>query len=275
MTTNIYFLELKNNKYYIGKSTEVELKYKIHLNGTATYWTNINKPISIIKIINDISPYELDKYVKEYMYKYGIANVRGGSYYQLKLNDNTIKKLENELNTCYDMCYKCSKSYHFVTECDFIPLDDYVDYFNRGSIKKLEKEILYLKKLIEIVTKIEEEMTNRDKLLLILINIDNKKRISKTILDKYSKNIEKYYNTYCKDKSNYSIEDTNTITIKYYNCLFEYYDNEKNLYESFINITRHNEIKISNMECEKYNTTIDNIDLVLLKRKLSELKFLK
>jgi hypothetical protein len=139
MTTNIYILELENNKYYIGKSTDVEVKYKFHLNGTATYWTNINKPISIIRTINDISPFELDKYVKEYMVKYGIANVRGGSYYQLKLNDDIIRKLENELNTCYDLCYKCSKSYHFVTECNFIPLDDYIDYFNRCSIKKLEK----------------------------------------------------------------------------------------------------------------------------------------
>jgi len=275
MTTNIYILELENDKYYVGKSTDVDVKYKFHLNGTATYWTNINKPISIIRTINDISPYELDKYVKEYMIKYGIANVRGGSYYQLKLNDNTIRKLENKLNTCYDLCYKCCKSYHFVSECNFIQLDDYIDYFNRGSIKKLEKEILYLSKLIEIVNNINVEMINRNKLLYILINIDNNKKMSKIILDKYSKNIEKYYNTYCKDKSNYSIVDTNTITIKYYNCLFEYYDNEKKLYEIFNNITRQNDIKFSNMECEKYNTTIYNVDLELLKRKLSELKKLK
>jgi hypothetical protein len=29
------------------------------------------------------------------------------------------------------------------------------------------------------------------------------------------------------------------------------------------------------MECEKYNTTIDDVDLELLKRKLSELKKIK
>lgn len=45
----IYILKLKNNKYYIGKTLNVENRFHQHINGTGSSWTKKYKPISIIK----------------------------------------------------------------------------------------------------------------------------------------------------------------------------------------------------------------------------------
>lgn len=74
----IYILKLKNNKYYIGKTNNVNNRYEQHLNGYGSSWTKKYKPLSILKKILSTSPFDEDKYVKEYMSKYGIDNVRGG-----------------------------------------------------------------------------------------------------------------------------------------------------------------------------------------------------
>ena len=44
MTTNIYILKLENNKYYVGKTDNLEQRKQQHLNGSASSWTkNINR----------------------------------------------------------------------------------------------------------------------------------------------------------------------------------------------------------------------------------------
>jgi len=124
-------------------------------------------------------------------------------------------------------------------------------------------------------------MNGRNKLLLVLITLDNEKKISNDMLKKYSNNIEEYYNTYCKKKDRNTIDEYDDISILYYKCLFEYYNNEKLLNESFksqsniINISKKKDVMFLNMECEKYNSTFYNINIDLLKRKLKELKKLK
>jgi len=271
MNSNIYILELENDKFYIGRTNNVKNRFKEHLNGIGNIWTKNNKPKSIIKTIENCSLYDLDEYVKEYMKKYGIDNVRGGSYNQIILNTDTITYLYNELNMC---CNSSSKDY-------IIPLDNYVNYFDRAPIELLDEEIEYLIKLIDIVININNEMNGRNKLLLILIKLDNEKNVADDVLKKYSNNIEEYYNKYCKSKYDNSIDEYDDIAILYYKCLFEYYKNEKLLDESFkresnlINISKKKDVMFLNMECEKYNTTFYNINIDLLKRKLNELNKLK
>jgi hypothetical protein len=124
-------------------------------------------------------------------------------------------------------------------------------------------------------------MNGRKKLLLVLITLDNEKKMSNDMLKKYSNDIEEYYNTYCKKKDINTIDEYDDISILYYKCLFEYYNNEKLLNESFksqsniINISKKKDVMFLNMECEKYNSTFYNINIDLLKRKLNELKKLK
>jgi len=43
-TTNIYIIRCEGDRYYIGKTNDLERRKQQHLNGTASAWTkNINR----------------------------------------------------------------------------------------------------------------------------------------------------------------------------------------------------------------------------------------
>jgi hypothetical protein len=194
------------------------------------------------------------------MVKYGIENVRGGSYNQIKLNEENIRFLEKKLNIRYDDKYY---------ECNIISIDNYINYFKECSIEILNKEIKYLYESYGNITILNDSLNNRKELLIELDEITDDN------IKDYSANITKYHNKFCIDKNDfrYSIND---ITIKYYECLFEYNDTVKRITTIFNNkdiriIGKEKDKIAESMECEKYNTTVDNIDLDLLKRKLKEI----
>jgi hypothetical protein len=60
-----------------------------------------NKPISTSHIIPIIDVLEIDHYVKKYMNKYGIENVRGGTYFEEYLPQHLLSTLNNELSIYY------------------------------------------------------------------------------------------------------------------------------------------------------------------------------
>ena len=117
MTSNIYILNLEKNKYYVGKTDNLEKREIAHFNGTASSWTKKYKPISVVQIIPNASIFDEDKYTIEYMAKYGIDNVRGGIYVTEaldKLQRYTIKKFIWGANDC---CTQCGRIGHFVNKC--------------------------------------------------------------------------------------------------------------------------------------------------------------
>lgn len=113
----IYILKLKNNKYYIGKTQDVENRFKQHINGVGSSWTKKYKPVSIIKQIKSTSQFDEDKYVKEYMSKYGIENVRGGTYTSIELDEVSLFQLQKELWHSKNLCTRCGRNSHFVKDC--------------------------------------------------------------------------------------------------------------------------------------------------------------
>ena len=115
--TNIYILRLQGGKFYVGKSGNVMLRYQQHLNGIGSAWTKKYKPISLVRTIEKASPFDEDKYTKEYMAKYGIENVRGGSYTAVDLSEEQEDTLRNELRSASDCCLKCGKPGHFANQC--------------------------------------------------------------------------------------------------------------------------------------------------------------
>ena len=118
-TTNIYILRLEGNRYYIGKSDNVQYRIQQHFNGSvyASAWTKKYKPIAIEKIIQNTSPFDEDKYTKEYMSKYTIDKVRGGSYVEIELSDFQKETLHREIWGVKDLCKQCGRSGHFVKDC--------------------------------------------------------------------------------------------------------------------------------------------------------------
>lgn len=115
--TNIYIIKCEDEKWYVGKSSDPERRYKKHCAGGAAAWTTKYKPVSLEKVIEDKSDYDEDKYVKEYMGKYGIDNVRGGSYVMVELLREQKELLQKEIWAAEDRCVRCGHSNHFVAKC--------------------------------------------------------------------------------------------------------------------------------------------------------------
>ena len=112
----IYVLKLTNNKYYVGKTDNPDLRLKAHIDNSGSTWTKKYKPIKIIELFEG-DKYDEDKYVQKYMDKYGIENVRGGSYSNIKLNSTQKSALKHIMKSNNDKCFKCNMKGHFASNC--------------------------------------------------------------------------------------------------------------------------------------------------------------
>ena len=117
MTTNIYVLRLEGGRYYVGKTDCIKDRVIQHLNGNGSAWTKKYKPLAIDKLLKNVSPFQEDAITKEYMSKYGIDNVRGGSYVQMELDDVQKESLNREIWGAKDSCLQCGMKGHWVKDC--------------------------------------------------------------------------------------------------------------------------------------------------------------
>ena len=79
-------------------------RYQQHSSGLGSAWTKKYKPVRILDTIENVSPFDEDKITKEYMAKYGIENVRGGSYVEIELSELQTEALKIELWQAKDLC---------------------------------------------------------------------------------------------------------------------------------------------------------------------------
>jgi hypothetical protein len=114
---DIYVLKLSNDNYYIGKSKHIENRLSDHFVKKSSAWTALYEPISIEKIIINANPFDEDRYVKEYMCKYGIDKVRGGSYISVELDKIQIYNLQREIWNATNCCFNCGKTDHYIKNC--------------------------------------------------------------------------------------------------------------------------------------------------------------
>jgi hypothetical protein len=115
----IYVLKLIKGKYYVGKTSNPRFRLDNHFNKNGSEWTRLYKPINIHQIISDCDDYDEDKYTIKTMEKYGINNVRGGSFCQTKLSSENKKSLERMINGSSNSCYKCGEKGHFANRCSY------------------------------------------------------------------------------------------------------------------------------------------------------------
>ncbi len=192
----IYALLLFSNKYYIGKTNRntIQLRFNQHKNKIGSEWTKLYEPIEIIESYETENQFEEDILTKKYMLKYGIENVRGGSYSNITLFDWQIKSLENEFLSVQDACFYCSEIGHFSKDCVIIN--------NNYTIEEIETEIKKLEELRDIINNNRLPIL-REKYIDIMVN--NKKieiEINPVMITQY--NIEKCVKTFSPTQLRYS-----------------------------------------------------------------------
>ena len=116
MTTTIYTLELENNKYYVGKSCVPKQRILKHFQEEGSEWTKLYKPIKVLSQVKG-DAFDEEKYTLIAMEKYGIDDVRGGSYCNVNLSQHDKDKALQTIRSISDKCYKCGKKGHFAKDC--------------------------------------------------------------------------------------------------------------------------------------------------------------
>jgi hypothetical protein len=114
----IYALQLEQGKYYIGKTNNPQFRIESHFKSNGSEWTKKYNPLKVIELIPNCNDYDEDKYTRIYMDKYGIDNVRGGSFVSIKLDKSIIDILKKMSNGTNDKCFTCGKCDHFAKECE-------------------------------------------------------------------------------------------------------------------------------------------------------------
>ena len=90
----IFLIKLKNKKYFVGFTNKCDFCLE-DFNPQLYKWTIKHNPIKLKELIPNCNHYHINKFTQHYMFKYGINNVRGGSYLSIKLDPSVKSFLEN------------------------------------------------------------------------------------------------------------------------------------------------------------------------------------
>ena len=98
-TQYLYVLELENDKFYVGRTGNLQMRLQNHKFGMGAKWTKKYPVIEIIYqsvLLNDYDEDE-DNLTFYCMRRSGIENVRGGKMCYINFTDSNIKRINNIL----------------------------------------------------------------------------------------------------------------------------------------------------------------------------------
>jgi hypothetical protein len=190
MSVSIYVVSLEQDRYFIHRSygygkLEIELFNEFEYNYE---FVKLFKPLYIIEILPEENGYHLDYMVKKYMLKYGMENVRGGSYSDVILSKKQTEILGFEYSTSYASFIELNEK----TKEEFDWLRTFcretVSNFNYTYTTETEDQQYY--KIVLDWRKMNLDVLNRYSELL---------KICKYIYKKYKQFfLEESENVYCK-----------------------------------------------------------------------------
>lgn len=114
---DIYVLECENNKFYVGRTNNLDHRLQQHFDGLGCEWTYLNKPLDVAKVYYDCSPYDETTITIELMMYYGIDSVRGGAYNMVDLSPQNVKNIIHLVCSAEDRCTRCGFRSHFINNC--------------------------------------------------------------------------------------------------------------------------------------------------------------
>ena len=126
----VYTLKLQDDKYYVGKSDDIDKRIWIHSNDCGSVWTKNHKVIKRIPNITEDRG-KLGELIEtlESIKLYGIDNVRGSMFTKIYLSESDKIKAAELYCEMYDLCRKCGSANHFITRCNNDDMENWVNNF--------------------------------------------------------------------------------------------------------------------------------------------------
>jgi predicted GIY-YIG superfamily endonuclease len=119
----IYVLKCLNNKYYVGQTRNLVSRYRAHQAGRGSAWTAVHQPTEILETYRleqfpVARTFQEDAITLSYMSRYGIENVRGGSFSQITLPEELVRCIDKQLVHARGGCFLCGETGHYAKQCD-------------------------------------------------------------------------------------------------------------------------------------------------------------
>lgn len=114
---NIFILKLETDKYYVGSCNHHD-EIKRYFGGNyGPEWIKLYPPVKLVEVISPCDIFDIDKHTKRYMALYGVNNVRGGAYTNIKLSKSDCNHIDKEIFTSIGMCMHCGSDNHTASFC--------------------------------------------------------------------------------------------------------------------------------------------------------------
>lgn len=120
----VYVLLLKDDRYYVGKTSDLTKRIAIHKRGggTSAYWLRLYPFVKVLKIYA-FEDADCDAFTElgitlKMMSEKGIDYVRGSCFSQVKFKQETVEDLQKLIKASGNCCFLCGKEGHISRNCD-------------------------------------------------------------------------------------------------------------------------------------------------------------
>jgi hypothetical protein len=132
LMVSIYVLKLNRGKYYVGMTRKGVKRVVQHIERKGAAWTKKYTPLEndeIEYMKSGLKESDEDRITLEYMDKYGISNVRGGSWCMVRMPRATRSELKRKIASTKSkkntrkrsnkkvVCKRCGRNSHSVSKC--------------------------------------------------------------------------------------------------------------------------------------------------------------